>query len=719
MKKRAVVTLFLSGILAMSIMKTSFAQDIPVEKQSGEGQDITLNETNFPDENFRMAVAGMFDTDENGVLSEGEIVEAKELYLWDTVNDLKGIENLTSLEEFNCCECLGEEITSLSFSDNKALKILDCSFNEGLTSIDVSANENLEELHCYNTNIAAINISKNNKLVRLDCNSTKVSSLDVTKCPELFALNCGDTSVTSLDLSKNSKLYEVYVSNNAEFKSLDISKNPVMGQVRIDGTAITELDTSHNPELVALYMPNTNIKSIDLSHNPKMFEIYCYNSKIEKLDTSLFENLETIECYNTPLKELNISANKNLKGLDISDTQISNLDIGNNTNLRRLECENTPLKHLDISKCKELKTLNIRNTNIEEFKCFDISGMTKLEELYCSSAGVEKLTVGENQALCALSCEDNSLAGLNLSKLSQGALWLGNSVSPQKKNVSCELREQKQIVDMNALVDDIGKLSISEGEGYSYDAVSGIITLNEETDAVVEYTYDHGYAGVDPMSVQLNVHYHNDIKEKHIEKASFNKEGKTAGSYCTGCNSDIKSQETIEKVTAKLSTSENKYTGKTSKPSVIVQSGNSILKQGKDYTITYEGEFKNVGIYGVKVTLIGETYEGSQTLSYQITPNPSKIGKVKGSRKSLKLTWKKQTKEISGYQVQYSTKKSFKSGVKTKYIKRKSATSVTLKKLKAKKTYYVRIRSYKNVKLNGKTVKVYSKWSSLRKAKTK
>ena len=70
---------------------------------------------------------------------------------------------------------------------------------------------------------------------------------------------------------------------------------------------------------------------------------------------------------------------------------------------------------------------------------------------------------------------------------------------------------------------------------------------------------------------------------------------------------------------------------------------------------------------------------------------------------------------MSGYEVQVSLKKSFKSGVKKQTVKGASKTSVTIKKLKAKKTYYVRIRSYQTV--GGK--KYYSSWSTVKSKKTK
>lgn len=94
----------------------------------------------------------------------------------------------------------------------------------------------------------------------------------------------------------------------------------------------------------------------------------------------------------------------------------------------------------------------------------------------------------------------------------------------------------------------------------------------------------------------------------------------------------------------------------------------------------------------------------------------AKINKIKGfavknqKKLKLKVTWKKLT-NISGYQIQYATNKKFKKA-KSKTIK---STSVILKKLKKKKTYFVRVRAYKVV--GGK--KVYGKWSAGKKVKIK
>ena len=107
----------------------------------------------------------------------------------------------------------------------------------------------------------------------------------------------------------------------------------------------------------------------------------------------------------------------------------------------------------------------------------------------------------------------------------------------------------------------------------------------------------------------------------------------------------------------------------------------------------------------------------AQTIAQPAAPKNNKKVKVasaKAGKKSVKVTWKK-VKGIKGYQIQYSTNKKFKKGNKTITVKSTKSTSATIKKLKSKKKYYVRMRTYKVV--NGK--KVYSAWSKAKSVKVK
>lgn len=162
----------------------------------------------------------------------------------------------------------------------------------------------------------------------------------------------------------------------------------------------------------------------------------------------------------------------------------------------------------------------------------------------------------------------------------------------------------------------------------------------------------------------------------------------------------------------KLSTSTYTYNEKVKTPGVKVSVNGTVLTKD-NYSVSYGKGRKNVGKYTVKVTLKND-YAGSKTVSFKINPPKSAVKKLKKGKKSFTVYVKKQSKQTSGYQVQYSTSKKFKSP-KTKSLTSYKKTSLKVKKLKKHKKYYVRVRTYKKV---GKA-KYYSSWSSAKSVKTK
>lgn len=90
-----------------------------------------------------------------------------------------------------------------------------------------------------------------------------------------------------------------------------------------------------------------------------------------------------------------------------------------------------------------------------------------------------------------------------------------------------------------------------------------------------------------------------------------------------------------------------------------------------------------------------------------------KLKKIKAKKKALKIRWKK-VANVNGYQIKYSTNRKMKRAKKIT-IKKAKKTSKLIKKLKSKKKYFVRIRSF--ILDNGK--RKYSKWSKRRSKKTK
>ncbi len=206
-------------------------------------------------------------------------------------------------------------------------------------------------------------------------------------------------------------------------------------------------------------------------------------------------------------------------------------------------------------------------------------------------------------------------------------------------------------------------------------------------------------------------------------QATTSKDGKLTATYvCTydGCGASYtKTLQTYYKVSnIKLNKTAYTYNGKVQKPSVTVKdSKGKTLKNGTDYTVSYSSGCKNVGRYTVKVTLKGN-YSGSKSMTYNINPKGTSVSKVTAAKKGFKVTWKKQATQTTGYQVQYSTSSKFKSA-KTVTISKNKTTSKSVSKLSAKKKYYVRVRTYKTVKIGGKNVKLYSGWSKAKSVTTK
>ena len=207
--------------------------------------------------------------------------------------------------------------------------------------------------------------------------------------------------------------------------------------------------------------------------------------------------------------------------------------------------------------------------------------------------------------------------------------------------------------------------------------------------------------------------------EAHVYARSLGKKATTSadGYYkytCKECGYTASKKATIYKV-GKVTLAKTSYTynGKAQKPSVVVKDSKGKTISSKYYTVTYASGRKNVGTYKVTVKFKGN-YSGTKTLTFKINPAKTTLGTLTAANKALTVKWTKKAPQISGYQIQYSTTKSFKS-YKTKTVSGYKTTSTKLTGLSAKKTYYVRVRTYK--KVGGVTY--YTGWSTIKYKKTK
>ena len=177
---------------------------------------------------------------------------------------------------------------------------------------------------------------------------------------------------------------------------------------------------------------------------------------------------------------------------------------------------------------------------------------------------------------------------------------------------------------------------------------------------------------------------------------------------------DAKVAATPKSIT--LSNTRYIYNGKVQKPQVTVKNAKGEVIKG--YIVKYAGNCKNVGKYKVTLTFKGD-YNGTKTKTFKIAPKSVTVKSLKAAKKRFDVKWSKQTTQVTGYQVQYSTDKNFVKAVKNKKITKNSVVTKTVKNLKSKKVYYVRVRTYTTVKYNGEQMNLHSDWSKVKKVTVK
>lgn len=245
------------------------------------------------------------------------------------------------------------------------------------------------------------------------------------------------------------------------------------------------------------------------------------------------------------------------------------------------------------------------------------------------------------------------------------------------------------------------------------DFMAAAATLKAGASYLIKVSYYESAS----VSVTLNVVEHKHTVMRESVQASTSEDGYDLYD-CAYCDempgSSYQFYSSIASVT--LSSSKYTYNGKAKKPSVKVLDFFGDTVPSSQYTVKYSGARKNVGTYTVTVTFKNH-YKGTVKKSFVINPKGTSVSKASSPKsKQIKVSWKKQTTQTSGYQIQYSTSSKFtKNTTKTVTVKGAKNTSKTISKLKGKKKYYVRVRTYKVV--NKKNY--YSAWSKAKSVTTK
>ena len=271
------------------------------------------------------------------------------------------------------------------------------------------------------------------------------------------------------------------------------------------------------------------------------------------------------------------------------------------------------------------------------------------------------------------------------------------------------------VLKVNKLNNSISASNVTKN--YSNNAQSFNLNAKQVGDAKLSYTSNTSYVTVDNRGKVT-------IKPGFVGLATIN----IKASATTGYN------EANKKVTVNVNKVNNSIIASnfTKVASTKSQSFNINARQVGNSKLTYSSNNKSVSVNGSGRVTIKAGYSGKATITITanasnaynkasknitvvVNPASVKISKLSNSgRKKMTVKWTK-NKNVTGYQIQYSTSSNFKKSVKTVNISKNKTVSKVISKLSKGKKYYVRIRTYKT---EGKT-KYYSSWSSTKSIKIK
>ena len=315
--------------------------------------DVPIDETTFPDDNFRAYVLERIDKDGDVVLSEGEIEGTTSIVVSDMdIADLTGIGCFADLKYLYC---ENNDLKTLDVSDCPLLRRLECRNNK-ITSLNIKGCSAIETLTCDNNRLSTLDVSHCSNLTGLDCADNLLTTLDVTKCKDLFALSCSKNRLTYVDVSECTKLNSLYCYD-MQLTSLDVTRCADLEILNCSGNPLGFLDVRNCGKLRILECSFNALDSLDVSNCPQLSSFVCYGNNLTKLDVTGNIKLRDFSCFDNKLTSLNVTQCTNLEMLQTSGNPLQVLDVSKCTDLEMLFCENSKLTSIDVSECLYLKDL--------------------------------------------------------------------------------------------------------------------------------------------------------------------------------------------------------------------------------------------------------------------------------------------------------------------------------------------------------------------------
>ena len=448
--------------LVISLLLLMLANVFSIPTFADEG-GIAIDETNFPDEEFRHFVKYNLDTDKDGSLSKQECEKVTEIKcVSKDVKNFKGISNFPHLKRFECSK------NSRGYQNASPL-------------FDLSDNVELTELICKECQLGNIDLSKNINLELLDISSsTDINNLDLTKLTKLKELNVSGVSIYKFDVSQNVELEKLYCYGTVRYKELDVRKNTKLKVLDCSDNQLTYIDLKQLKNLEELYCSSNKFSELNLNSNEKLRILKSDACDLESLDLSKNVELEELEIDANELRNLDLQALTKLKKIDCSSNILKSIDLSNSKDLEELICNKNKLTKINVKDNKKLKKLDLFYNLLNELILPDAPD---LEYLRCSHNKLRMLDVSKNTNLKELDCSRNQLTSIDLK--------FNNKI----KNFDADYNDSEIFIN-NDRTFDLTSLSenfdVSKASNFQGGVVNGNILTVEEGKNRVTYKYDCG-----------------------------------------------------------------------------------------------------------------------------------------------------------------------------------------------------------------------------------
>ncbi len=413
-----------------------FAQCVSVYAQDSNPV-VELNDTNFPDDDFRN-LAASYDSDGDGWLSEEEIAKCERIQYALAAcpfKSLEGIRYFTSLNFLYIGNAHDLQVVDLQgmpslewvyFSQDPSLEAVRVSGCSALKKLYVAGEKvhtvvfdagctSLEELQLIYTSLQSVDVSEISSLKQLLVNNNQLSSIKVGANNNLTSIECQDNQLTSIDVSACTNLTTLLCSRN-QLTSLDVSANSNLTSLNCSGNKLSTIDVSANSNLHSLDCSGNNLSTIDVSANSNLTSLNCSGNNLSTIDVSANSNLTSLNCSGDNLSTLDVSPNTNLTWLYCDNNQLTTLDLTNNKKLERLSCSENQLTSLTIRSI----SMELLNCSHNQFQTLDLSSLTDcIDDFDCSynqltSIKMPTPTSGNYFYFNDFNCSNNRLTSLQL-----------------------------------------------------------------------------------------------------------------------------------------------------------------------------------------------------------------------------------------------------------------------------------------------------------------